>query len=202
MRKLLLTVGLLGSAVCEAQGADPLTKAPVPAVAPSCFASVASYFQASAQECPLTWNGITLYGTIDTGGGYQTHGVPFNGAYPNGVEHLISKNSNAPLYSGMPNGLGQSHIGVKGMEPISSDWSFLFNLQTGFDPYSLQLANGPKSLVQNNTNSLDAQSANGDFSRAGQLFNTVAYAGVSNPVYGTLTLGRQELAHSGWLGPL
>ena len=192
MRKLLLTVGLLASAVCGAQGADPLTKAPAPAVAPSCFASVASYFQASAQECPLTWNGITLYGTIDTGGGYQTHGVPFNGAYPNGVEHLISKNSNAPLYSGMPNGLGQSHIGVKGMEPISSDWSFLFNLQTGFDPYSLQLANGPKSLVQNNTNSLDAQSANGDSSRAGQLFNTVAYAGVSNPVYGTLTVGRQN----------
>jgi hypothetical protein len=95
MRKLLLTVGLLGSAVCGAQGADLLTKAPAPAVAPSCFASVASYFQASAQECPLTWNGITLYGTIDTGGGYQTHGVPFNGAYPNGVEHLISKNSNA-----------------------------------------------------------------------------------------------------------
>ena len=78
------------------------------------------------------------------------------------------------------------------MEPISSDWSFLFNLQTGFDPYSLQLANGPKSLVQNNTNSLDAQSANGDSSRAGQLFNTVAYAGVSNPVYGTLTVGRQD----------
>src|SRR5471032_1723860 len=77
MRKLLLTVGLLGSAVCGAQGADLLTKAPAPAVAPSCFASVASYFQASAQECPLTWNGITLYGTIDTGGGYQTHGVPF-----------------------------------------------------------------------------------------------------------------------------
>ena len=134
MRKLLLTVGLLGSAVCEAQGADPLTKAPVPAVAPSCFASVASYFQASAQECPLTWNGITLYGTIDTGGGYQTHGVPFNGAYPNGVEHLISKNSNAPLYSGMPNGLGQSHIGVKGMEPISSDWSFLFNCRPALIP--------------------------------------------------------------------
>jgi predicted porin len=192
MRKLSLTVGLLGSAVWGAQGADLLTKAPAPAVAPSCFASVASYFQASAQECPLTWNGITLYGTIDTGGGYQTHGVPFNGAYPNGVEHLISKNSNAPIYSGMPNGLGQSHIGVKGIEPISSDWSFLFNLQTGFDPYTLQLANGPKSLVQNNTNPLDAQSANGDSSRAGQLLNTVAYAGVSNPAFGTLTVGRQD----------
>ena len=187
--------------VGAAQGTDlPTISAPAPV--PSCFASATTYFQASPQECPLTWNGITLYGTIDIGAGYQTHGVPFNGAYPNGVERLISKNSNAPGYNWMPNGLGQTHLGIKGIEPISSDWSFLFNLQTGFDPYSLQLANGPKSLVQNNTNSLDAQSANGDSSRAGQLFNTVAYAGVSNPVYGTLTVGRQELAHSGWLGPL
>ncbi len=188
---LLLTAGLLGLTVGAAQGTDlPTISAPAPVS--SCFASATTYFQASPQECPLTWNGITLYGTIDIGAGYQTHGVPFNGAYPNGVERLISKNSNAPGYNWMPNGLGQTHLGIKGIEPISSDWSFLFNLQTGFDPYSLQLANGPKSLVQNNTNSLDAQSANGDSSRAGQLFNTVAYAGVSNPVYGTLTVGRQD----------
>jgi predicted porin len=189
---LLLTGGLLGLRVCVARGADLPTKAPVPASAPSCFASATVYFQTNPDECPLTWNGITLYGTIDVGGGYQTHGVPFNGAYPNGVEYLISKNSNAPLYSWMPNGLGQSHIGIKGIETISGDWSFIFNLQTGFDPYTLQLANGPKSLVQNNSNPLDVQSANGDSSRAGQPFNTVAYGGVSHPVYGTLTVGRQD----------
>ena len=139
-------------------------------------------------------------GPSTTGAGYQTHGVPFNGVYPNGVEELISKNSNGPRYVLIPNGLGQSYIGVKGNEPITGDWSFLFNLQNGFDPYTLQRANGPKSLVQNNATPLDAQSANGDSSRAGQLFNTVAYAGVSHPAYGTLTAGRQELAHSGWPG--
>ena len=189
---LLLTGGLLGSMVCAAQGADLPTKTPAPASVPSCFASATSYFQASPQECPLTWNGITLYGAIDTGAGYQTHGVPFNGVYPNGVEHLISKNSNNPGYSWMPNGLGQSHIGIKGIETISGNWSFIFNFQTGFDPYTLQLANGPKSLVQNNTNPLDVQSANGDSSRAGQLFNTVAYVGLSHPTYGTLIAGRQD----------
>jgi predicted porin len=167
-------------------------KAPPPATVPSCFASAISYFEASPVECPLTWNGITLYGAIDTGGGYQTHGVPFNAYYPNGVEELISKNSNAPRYTQIPNGLGQSHVGIKGIEPITGDWSFIFNLQTGFNPYSLELANGPKSLVQNNTNPLDVQSANGDSSRAGQIFNTVAYAGVSNPVFGALTAGRQD----------
>lgn len=189
---LLLTAGLVGSTACGAQGADLPTRASPPTPSPSCFASAASYFEASPVECPLTWNGITLYGAIDTGAGYQTHGVPFNAYYPNGVEELISKNSNGPRYTLLPNGLGQSHIGIKGVEPIADNWSFIFNLQTGFDPYSLQLANGPKSLVQNNTNPLDVQSANGDSSRAGQIFNTVAYGGVSNPAFGTLTVGRQD----------
>ena len=122
---------------------------------------------------------------------FVARGGPFNAYYPNGVEELISKNSNGWRYTLLPNGLGQSHIGIKGIKPIASNWSFIFNLQTGFDPYSLQLANGPKSLAQNNTNPLDVQSANGDSSRAGQIFNTVAYAVVSNPVFGTLTAGRQ-----------
>ena len=56
----------------------------------------------------------------------------------------------------MPNGLGQSHIGVKGKEPIASDWSLVFKFENGFDPFTLQRANGPKSLVQNNTTPLDA----------------------------------------------
>jgi predicted porin len=190
--RLALISGLLGSIVHGVQAADLPAKAPPPAPAPSCFSSAANYFDSSPVECPLTWNGITLYGAIDTGAGYQTHGVPFNGYYPNGVEELISKNSNGWRYTLLPNGLGQSHIGVKAVEPISDNWSLIFNLQTGFDPYSLQLANGPKSLVQNNTSPLDVQSANGDSSRAGQIFNTVAYGGVSNPVYGTLTAGRQN----------
>jgi predicted porin len=183
---------LLGSTIHAAQAADRPTKAPADTASSSCFASAANYFEASPVECPLTWNGITLYGAIDTGAAYHSHGVPFNAYYPNGVEELISKNSNGPRYTILPNGLGQSHIGIKGAEPIASDWSLIFNLQTGFNPYSLQLANGPKSLVQNNLNALEFQTANGDSSRAGQTFNTVAYGGVTNPVFGTLTVGRQD----------
>jgi predicted porin len=199
MRKLgkrgvasLASMAALSGSMLHAEAADVPVKAASPAPAPSCFASATAYFEASPAECPLAWNGVTLYGDIDTGAGYQSHGVPFNRYYPNGVEELISKNSNGWRYTLLPNGLGQSHIGVKGIEPIGNDWSFIFNLQTGFDPYSLQLANGPKSLVQNNLNPLDVQSANGDSSRAGQIFNTVAYGGVSNPVFGTLTVGRQD----------
>ena len=118
--------------------------------------------------------------------------MPFNDVYPNGIEELISKNSNGRRYVLVPNGLGQSFIGVKGNEAIGGDWSLVFNLQNGFNPYTTQRANGPKSLVQNNTTPLDAQTANGDSSRAGQLFNTVAYGGFSHPTFGTLTAGRHQ----------
>ena len=147
---------------------------------------------ASADECPLAWNGVRLYGTIDVGASYETQGVPFNGAYPNGVETLISKNSNGARTTIAPNELGQSFVGLKGDEPIAPDWSLIFNMQTGFDPYSIQRANGPRSLVENNIASPEYQSANGDSSRAGQLFNTVAYAGIDNRVFGAVTLGRQD----------
>lgn len=81
----------------------------------------------------MSWNGISLYGNFDFGAGYQTHGVPFNNVYQNGVEELISKNSNGSHYVLVPNGLGQSYIGVKGEEPTVGDWSLVFNLQSGFD---------------------------------------------------------------------
>ena len=54
----------------------------------------------------------------------------------------------------------------------------------------MQLANGPRSLIENNGNILANQSANGDSSRAGQAFNSEAYAGLSNKTFGTLTGGR------------
>jgi predicted porin len=188
------TASLLG---CEALAADLPSQQPTPTVpeaspASSCFASLYDFLVADPDDCPLAWNGVRLYGRFDYGVGYESHGVPFNGNYPNGVETLISKNSNGPRFTLVPNGLGQSHIGIKGEERIVSDWSLVFKFENGFDPYTLQRANGPKSLVENNTTSLDAQTANGDSSRAGQLFNTEAYIGFSHPTYGELTAGRQN----------
>ena len=164
---------------------------PQPAPA-SCFGGFYDFALASDDECPLSWNGVTLYGRIDVGAGYETHGVPFNGAYPNGVETLVSKNSNGSRTTILPNGLGQSNVGVKGDEPIAPDWSLVFNFQAGFNPYYPQLANGPRSLVENNLAALEFQSANGDSSRAGQLFNTIAYAGISNRTFGEVTVGRHN----------
>ena len=38
----------------------------------------------------LTWNGITLYGIVDVGLQYQSHGVPISPYFPAGSESIIS----------------------------------------------------------------------------------------------------------------
>ena len=170
-----------------------LTKVPPPAAklqpAPASCAGLVAFFTTS---CPLSWYGITLYGAVDTGMAWQSHGTPFNGVYPNGTEQLISKNSNRALWLPAPNGMSQSNVGIKGDEPLAPGWSFLFDLEFGYDPYSLSVANATASLLQNNGVPLAGQTSNGDSSRTGQFYNALGYAGVSSPTFGTLTVFRQN----------
>ena len=46
-----------------------------------------------ATDCPLTWHGITLYGTYDVGVGWVSHGLPENGVNYEG-EALVNRNGN------------------------------------------------------------------------------------------------------------
>jgi hypothetical protein len=64
---------------------------PSPAQAADCFRSLCDYLNASASECPLTYAGLTLYGTVDVGYGFETNGAPFNRAFGPGDAYLISK---------------------------------------------------------------------------------------------------------------
>ena len=48
-----------------------------------------------------------------------------------------------------PSGLGASNIGIRGAESIGGDWKFIFQLEAGFDPYSLQLSNSAQSVFDN-----------------------------------------------------
>ncbi|MGD0635870.1 MAG: porin [Beijerinckiaceae bacterium] len=140
---------------------------------------------------PLTFKGITIYGVIDAGVAYQSHGNPLSPIMPPGLEYLISKNSNHSQFTAAPNGLANSNIGIKGIEELSPGWSAVFNLQTIFNPTSGQIQNGLGSLVQNNGVALANQTSLSDSSKSGQPFAN-AYFGVSSPVYGTLTFGRQN----------
>ena len=143
-------------------------------------------------NCTLARYGITLYGTIDMGVTWQSHGTPFNSSFVAGKEYLLQKNSNRSGFDRAPNGLSQSVIGIRGSEAIAHDWDFVFTLEGGFNPYSLHLADGPGSIAQNKGVPLTRQSSNADSSRAGQFYNSQGYFGVSSPTYGALTIFRQN----------
>jgi predicted porin len=190
-----IIVGLAGTAYATGASADDImvTKA-APTVttnAPSQPTTCGSLEDFVVTSCPLTWNGITVYGTIDGGVTWRSHGAPFNGTSAVGVDYLVQKYSNRSRWDLAPNGLTQSNIGIKGKEPFAPGWAFIFDLQAGFDPYSLQLANGPHSVAQNAGVPLTSQSSGADSSRAGQFYNSVGYLGISSP-YGTLTVFRQN----------
>jgi hypothetical protein len=72
------------------------------------------------------------------------------------------------------------------------DFAVVFDLDAGFDPYSLQMSNGPGSIATNRGVPQNLQSSWGDSSRAGQWNNGQGYVGVSSPIYGTLTVFRQN----------
>ena len=149
---------------------------------------------AARADDSLTIHGITLYGTVDLGVAYQTHGAPSSDYLPTGLEYNAygSKNFRNSQFSTAPNGLSQSKIGLRGSEDLIDGWTGIFKIETGFVPTSGELTDGPKSLVLNNGLPASRQTSAGDSSRAGQALNGPVYAGVSHPTYGTLTFGRQN----------
>ncbi len=143
----------------------------------------------------LTWAGVTIYGTVDVGYAYQTHGVGASGALATGLEDNIygSKNAKGSQSTLSNNGLSQSTIGVKIEEGIGMGWTAIGKVETGFNPLWGELSDGCASLVRNTgLNQVQQTTSQGDASRCGQAFNGEVYAGVSNAGYGTLTVGRQN----------
>ncbi len=192
--KSLWLGGALSAVVASAAfGADLPTKkgdavAP-PAVAPIGCPDATQFF---TTDCKLSYYGITLYGVVDLGVGWESHGAALNPGLISGVQELIGKSGNKAMWLATPGGLSQSQIGVHVNEPLSGDWSLVGDWSFGFDPYTVSAANGPQSFYLNNGKTLIDQTATGDSSRAGQFYNGTLYAGFSNPAYGTLTFGRQN----------
>ena len=141
---------------------------------------------------PISWHGVTLFGTLDAGLGWQSHGTPFNGAYPQGLEYAISKNSNHANFGVAPGGMGYSGIGLKGEQEILPGFAGVFAVNTNFDWRRANSATDRRHSIANNGAALANQSSNGDSARAGQAFNDYAYAGISSRDFGTLTFGRQR----------
>lgn len=146
----------------------------------------------SDAPAPLTWNGITLYGTFDVGAGWVSHGLPENGYNYEG-EALINRNGNHSRFLIAPNNLSQTGLGLKGKEAFLPGWSFVFNASTGINPQSGDLANAAHANTANNGLARKSYSIPIDGARAGQAFNDELYAGISSVSFGTLTFGRQRV---------
>ncbi|MDR3465093.1 MAG: porin [Xanthobacteraceae bacterium] len=140
----------------------------------------------------LCWKGICAYGVIDVGYGWQAHGMPYNALDPSGVNEWLTKGNNRATFAATPNGLSQSTIGLKGSTELLPGLNGIFKIETGFNPMSGTLPNGEASIYQNNGLTQSAWTANGDSSRNGQAFNGQAYVGLSSPLYGTVTIGRNN----------
>ena len=192
--KLLLGVSLASMSIAAAAAADLPTKktAPVPtAAAPvQCWGAFTDWLYASPTDCPLSAAGITLYGQVDIGVGYQTQRSTLNSGNTYGINYIDSKQSHGAGFTLAPNALSQSNLGVKISEPLVGDFKFVGDANFGFDPYTLSLANGPGSLQSQNYTLQWQQQANGDSSRAGGFINSRAYLGLSSATFGTLIGGR------------
>jgi predicted porin len=138
----------------------------------------------------LTWHGITLYGVIDVGVQYDTHSAPFTPYRPAASGNIVRQNGSRSVTGLTPSNMGQSRVGLQGIEALNDDWSAILQIEAFFNPQSGEIANSLKSLAANNGRPLAVQSVGVDGSSAGQAFQT-AYVGLKSVRFGSLTFGRQ-----------
>jgi len=140
----------------------------------------------------LTLHGVTLYGIVDIGLQYETHGAPFSDYFPGGGNDVVQKDSNKSQFGATPSNLSQSRIGLQGIEALGvGDWNAVFKVETYFNPQSGEISDALKSLVQNNGRAVAVQTTNLDSSIAGQIFQQ-SFVGLSSKTFGSLTFGRQN----------
>ena len=145
------TIGLAGLA----QAADlPTKKEAVPAPTPNCYASFWTWLNSSASDCPLSYYGITLYGTLDVNYGYQEWGAPKSSSADK-LQYGIRSNAYEHIWQAGYNGLSTNVLGLKMKEDLAplglTGWSFVGVLEAGVNPYTGMFFNGPRSLADVNT---------------------------------------------------
>src|SRR5258707_12289682 len=203
-------LGIFAATILAAVGAASGAWAAEPAASKAAPASTSATPSASAPktctgvwdfietDCQLTWYGITLYGVIDAGFTYQTHGAPLDPRSPPGSAYIVQRYSQGPRWSLAPNGLQNSFIGIKGTKPIGWNTSVVFALDAGFDPYSLKLSSGPGPAAHNAGIPQHQQTAWAGPRRAGHGSKGHAHCGARSPPHGTLPGFRRNSRTSRW----
>jgi predicted porin len=179
---------MLGAGGAVAADLDTL---PVKAPVLKADATCTSIFDFFTTACQVAAYGVRFYGTIDVGGGYQTNGAPYDKLYGPGVTYFPSKANNGGKWLLSQSALSSTNVGVQIKESLGGGWSFVGQLETAFNPFSLQLNNGVGSVHENVGIPYSAQTSSGDSSMNGEFYNSKGFAGISNDTWGTLTFGRQ-----------
>ena len=81
----------------------------------------------------LTWQGITLYGVIDIGVQYDTHSAPFTPYRPSASGNIVRQNSRQSVTGLSPSNMGQSRVGLQGIEHLNDEFSAVFQIETFFN---------------------------------------------------------------------
>ena len=136
---------LLSLGACNAR-ARPEERADQPK---SCFNDFYTYMTSTIKDCPLSYAGVTLFGNIDGGYGYK-YAYHADGLSADKVNYAIQRNSGRGAWQWSPNTSRHRRSGVTVEEKIVDKWLFIGVAETGFNPYSLNLINGPQSLAYNN----------------------------------------------------
>jgi len=174
--------------------AGPVLKGPAPAACDRInnFVATGDSWAFLTDKCDITWNGLTFFGALDFGAGWMSHATELEKTMPQGQAYLGSANNQR--YGGfrwMPGGLGYNQVGIKGAWKVFEGTSLIVNATTNFDPYTMSLLDGPRSLQRAwGKAAASYEYFNGDSSRAGQAFNNELYGGLKHDVLGQLTYGR------------
>src|SRR5262249_27925836 len=150
---VVTTLAAAGAACdTEAWAAESVPTMASPAAAASAPKTCTGPWDFIETNCQLTWYGITVYGPIDAGFGWQSHGAPFDPRSTAGASYLIQRQNRSAMWGAAPNALSQSSIGIKGTEPIGENVSLVFALDAGFDPYSFPFSPGPGAVAAHTRN--------------------------------------------------
>src|SRR5580658_7772514 len=123
-----------------ATGSALAQTAPTTQSAPAATEGCGSFTEFATTACPLTWHGITIFGTYDAGFGWVSHGLPVN-PYNYEGESLVNRNGNNSQWLVTPNNLSQTGLGIRGKEEFLDGYYVVFNASTGINPQSGQMAN-------------------------------------------------------------
>ena len=159
MRRLGIIVATAGLAALAHVG--ELAAAETASARPACWAGPWDWLNASPADCPLSYKGFTLYGTLDLGYGYQDWGVRST-ATSDKLNYGIQKNGYAHVWQPTYGGLSQNVVGLsmeEGLAPLGlPNWSLIGVIEAGVNPYSGMLVNQPNSMTDNNARASNGSS--------------------------------------------